>query len=699
MFNPEYDEEEHTDLDEKEFEILQLLHKKKEVTLQDVMQALGQKNILKYIKSLYTRGIILMREEVTENYRPKLDTYVLLTADWKQDAYARETLAYLEKRAPKQADLAMVLLGHAHEMEQKLLSGKFNISASAIAAAEKKGWLYKEKRQVSRILKISDSEKNFTLSGHQASASAEIEGFFKEKKPVLLHGITGSGKTFLYIEQIKKALAAGKQVLYLLPEVGITEQLVQRLSVFFGPSIGVWHHMYSSHEKTELYYKVMNKELQLIIGARSAIFAPFRDLGLVIVDEEHENTMKQFDRRPHYNGRDAAMHLAKMTDARVILGSATPSYEMLHAARSGSIGLVELLHRFESLPQPAVVPVHMGQAKLENRVKSAFSIVLLEEIQKRLDAGEQVIVFQNRKGYVPYTSCDFCGFTAQCNNCDISLTYYKNQNLNKCGYCGYSAEPLNKCPACGSNSLSMKGYGTERIAEELGIYFPEARITRFDHDSIRKRSDFQNILNGFANKEIDILVGTQLLSKGLDFENVGLVGVIDADMLINIPDFRSHERAFQQLYQVGGRAGRHNKQGMVIVQGCQVQHPVIRALFEDDYKGFAAAELQMRAALNYPPYSRLIKVVLSHKDFRVNNKAAEEYVRMIRKGLKDRVLGPQAPVVGRVRNYFIQHILIKALKKSDDIVRIKQYLLEQESRLKEIPEFKGLRLDFDVDPY
>lgn len=699
VLNPEFDETQELEMDEKEWLILEALHKKKQLRIDEVATAIGLKSPMKYIKSLYQRGIILMHEEVKENYRPKMETYVCLTPEWDDPEFARTTLEKLEKKAPKQANVILAAMGMGKgEFPLKRLTAEYDVATSHVSALEEKGLLKRLKKEVGRLAKNEGSNDEFELSNEQQIAADSIADAFSHKKPALLFGATGSGKTYLYIEFIRKALAEGRQVLYLLPEVGITEQMVQRLSRFFGEQMGVWHHFYSAHERTELYSKVRSGEIKLLVGARSAVFAPFQKLGLVVVDEEHENTFKQFDKRPHYNGRDTAMHLATVHKAHVLLGSATPSYEMLELCKEGKMQLVRLSTRYIDTPEPAIQLVHTGEAKRQNRMKQAFSNVLLEEMQRVLDKRGQIIVFQNRKGYVPYISCDMCGHTAQCINCDITLTYFKSINAQKCTYCGYSQDPPKQCPACGSSSLSMKGYGTERIAEELAIYFPEARITRFDQDSVRKRSDFQRILNGFDKGDIDILVGTQLLSKGLDFKNVGLVAVIDADMLLQIPDFRSHERAFQQLHQVSGRAGRGSKQGKAILQTAQVSNPVIQAVVNADYISLANLEIPMRKELAYPPYTRLIRVSLKHKDFQVVKNASVIYGNHVRAALHERILGPQVPAVGKIRNYYIQHIMVKMDPSKDNIKRIKAFLIASVLEITKTDGMKGVMVDFDVDP-
>lgn len=699
VLNPEFDESSEMELDEKEWLILEALHRKKELRIEEAADVIGLKSPMKYIKSLYQRGIVLMHEEVKENYKPKFEIYLELSPAWESDEYAKTNLEQLEKRAPKQAAVILALLGHGKgAVAMKLLADKYRVGAAAVSALEEKGLILKLKREVGRLVPLTGGDTTFELTNVQQQAAAEVQSAFDNGQHAVLHGVTGSGKTFVYMHFMRQALEAGKQVLYLLPEVALTEHLVQRLSVYFGDKLGVWHNFYSSQEKTELYAGVRNGNIRILLGARSAVFAPFANLGLVVVDEEHENTFKQFEKRPHYHGRDTAIHLASLQHCNVLLGSATPSYEMLQLCREGKMKWVNLGQRYVPTPDPRVVLIHTGEAKRQHKMKQAFSVTLLEEMQKVMDAKGQIIVYQNRKGYVPFISCDMCGYTAHCINCDITLTYYKGIHAQKCSYCGYSQEPQSSCPACGSTSISMRGYGTERIAEELAIFFPEARITRFDQDSIRKRSDFQRILNAFANAEIDILVGTQLLSKGLDFKNIGLVAVVDADMLLNVPDFRSNERAYQQLHQVSGRAGRGNRQGLAVIQTAQVQHPVIQAVQEGNYMQLADLELPMRKELSYPPFSRIIRISLRHKEFQVLKQAANHYGDVLRKGLHDRVLGPQVPPVGKIRNYYIQQFQVKMIPGTDNISRIKQFLMSSSAELSKTDGFKGVSADFDVDP-
>lgn len=699
VLHPEFDVDQRPELDEKEAIILDEVIRRKELKPADAAALLGQKSAMRYIRSLYLRGLVLMKEEVVENYKPRLIDYLALATEWQDESFARATMEKLEKRAPKQADAIVAVMGMGRgEFPKKELTEKHGIDAAHIRTLVQKGLLLQFKRQADRLKSLESEPFEFSLSPAQQKADENIINAFGNDKNVLLYGATGSGKTYLYISRIREALATGRQVLMLVPEVALTEQMVARLSHYFGAEMGVWHNYYSGHERTELYEKVRNGSIRFVIGARSALFAPFERLGLVVIDEEHENSFKQFDKRPHYHGRDAAIQLAHFHGCQVLAGSATPSYELWHACHEGKWELVRLSERFNPVPAPEISLIHTGEARRSNAMKGPFSNAMLEAMEACMSSGQQIIVYQNRKGFVPYISCEMCGYTTQCINCDITLTYFKSSGKQRCTYCGYAQDPMALCPACGSTSVNMRGYGTERLTEELSVVFPQARVARLDQESVRKRSDFQRILNGFANKDIDILVGTQLLSKGLDFQNVGLVAVPDADLLLNIPDFRTNERAYQQLFQVAGRAGRGNRQGKVMIQTSRGQHPVLEALTDGDYESLALEEINMRREFDYPPFTRLIRISVKHKDARMAEEAAQFMAARIRPALRDRLMGPNPPGVARVRNYFIQQMLVRLDKTRDNITRLKEFMWEQSVALVTNSNFKGALVDFDVDP-
>lgn len=702
VLNPDFDDTEEIELDENEWKIIELLQKNKKLKIEYINEQLHRKNSIKYINSLYTRGLIRIEEEIREKFVPKTEWFLKLSPVFFEDeTTASEILNKLERRAPAQSDLIMAMLATGkQEISQKKLFETYPLlNTSAINALEKKQLLSREKVQLDRIHSNHNPvETHFILTEEQENAYLCARQAFEEDKKVVLYGVTGSGKTIVYLKLIQDTLALGKQVLYLIPEVALTEFLVQRFESYFGNTMAVWHHYYTSNERTEIYHKIKDNKTQILVGTRSAVFAPFADLGLIVVDEEHENSYKQFDKRPRFQARDAALKLASLYHANIILGSATPSYESLFIGRSENGVLLTLNNRYGQAKFPHVELVHMGEAKRNKTTKNTFSDHLLKAIEKSLSQQEQVIIFQNRKGYAPFISCNMCGFTAHCPNCDITLTHYKFQNNNKCGYCGHTEDSFHKCPACGSTDITMRGFGTERISEELDILFPEARIARFDNESIKKRSDFQHILSGFANKQIDILVGTQLLSKGLDFENVSLVGVVDADILLKKPDFRSHETAFQQLHQVAGRAGRGQKPGTVIIQTHQFQHPVLNALLNQNYFELAELELPARKLYEYPPYGKLIVILLKHKDEQKVKQASVYFKTLLSAALGERLMGPQPPAVARLRNLYLRQFMIKLNPAKDNIAKIKLFLAAKVDELREQTDYRTVLIDIDVDP-
>lgn len=544
------------DVEDLEWQILELLGKKDGISLDDIHQKLGVKNVLKHVKSLYLRGLVVMEEELKENYRPKYEEFLDLCNIWDDSELANSSLNALERRAPKQYEAMMHILGTGkRELTVESIVKDFEVDRTVLKQLEKKSLIMIVKRRRDHLQVIRGGAQEYHLTESQSRALGIIGAGFEEKQPALLYGVTGSGKTHVYMELVKETLAAGKQVLYLLPEVALTEHMVARMGAFLPVEIGVWHHFYSSHERTELYDRILKDQIQFVVGTKGAVFAPFSNLGLIVVDEEHESTYKQFDKKPFYHGRDAAFQLAKYHGANVLLGSATPSYEMQFAVQQHRMVIAEITEKYDGGKPAELMYLNIGELKKTGQMNSLFSEPVRMAIQKAMDVKQKVVVYHNRKGYVPYIECGDCGLTTQCKHCDISMTYYKSSDNQRCSYCGFQQPVPSKCVACGSQDLKLKGTGTEKLAEELGQLFPKSRVARFDQQSMRKRDDFQKILTAFERGDIDILVGTQLLSKGIDIENIGLVVVPDADMLLHIPDFRSHERAFQQLQQLSGRIG------------------------------------------------------------------------------------------------------------------------------------------------
>lgn len=687
-------------LDEKENLVLSLLIKEKIITVEQVQQLLNQKTVMKTIKSMYHKGLISMQEELRENYKPKWLDWIELSSDWKDENFANEILNYTEKRAVKQFEALMHLLGRArtpHQLKQFITDS--GVSRSTLNSIQLKGWIRIFQEKTDHLKLRTAGNSHLELTSKQKIVAEKVNSSLAQGHPVLIQGVTGSGKTYLYLNAALDILEQGKQVLFLVPEVALTENLVERISEFVPQEIGVWHHYYSSYERTELYDKISSREVNFIIGTRSALFAPFKELGIIIIDEEHEPSYKQFEKRPLFHARDAAFYLARQWGAQLLMGSATPSYEMLHLAKLGKVTLVRLDVRFDDRKPTQWIWLDSKELKKQNRQKDLFSDPMLEEMKLAWEKGKKTIVFHNRKGYAPYMQCALCGHTTECIQCDIALTYYKSTLNQRCNYCGHSQAVPKVCPGCGGNHFQMKGTGTEKIVEEMEIYFPNARIARFDQQSIKKRSDFQRIIQDFNSGQIDFLVGTQLLSKGIDFESVELICVPDADMSLNIPDFRSHERAFQQLYQLAGRAGRGEAAGKIIIQTYKKEHPVYQALNDGDFDSFTTEEMQARETFAYPPFGRLIEISLKHKNEHTCMTAAMIMNNLLRQHLGEFLLGPVVPTVARVKNMYIQQFLLKLNHHAPAAAKIKTYLLTQKDRLIRSEGMNALQLDFNVDPY
>lgn len=697
--HPSFDPDETGILDAKENQILGLLLQQKSVRVEDIQQLLNQKSVMKIVKTMYLRGVISMEEELRENYKPKRVAMVELNDLWLDNDAANEALNALEKKAPKQFNAILGLLGKG--MKPQVLGDflkEYNTDRTVMRALQSKGLLRIYEEQVARFVSTEGLGGVYQLNEVQTQAKESIFEGFQLKKPVLLFGVTGSGKTLLYIEAAKEQIREGKQILFLVPEVALTENLVDRISAYLDVPLGVWHHYYSVSERTELYQEIRSGKIQVLLGTRSAIFAPFCNLGLIVIDEEHESGYKQFEKRPYFHARDAAFYLARQHKAQVLLGSASPSYEMWELAQRNQAHLVRLNSRFEEREATTWNWLDLKLLKEQNRYKELLSDPLLEALTEALKLQKRIIVYHNRKGFAPYIQCGLCGYTTQCLNCDISLTYYKSSQNQRCNYCGYQQNLPKICPGCGGNDFHMKGAGTEKWVDELKTLFPEARIARFDQQSIRKRSDFQRIINEFHKGDIDILVGTQLLAKGIDFEDVVHIAVPEGDMPLNNPDFRSNERSFQQYHQLSGRAGRGKEPGQIWIQTYRKDHAVFRALEAGDYEALAADELESRKAFGYPPYGRLIEVRLRHKDEPNVIQAAVMFNNMLRPHFADRLLGPITPSIARVKNQYLQQFLIKFDAQQHSAAKIKEYLLQQRLRLLQMEGMNALQIDFDVDP-
>lgn len=536
------------------------------------------------------------------------------------------------------------------------------------------------------------------LNGAQQTAYEQIIQSFQDKNVCLLHGVTASGKTEIYTHLIRETLAAGRQVLYLLPEIALTTQLTHRMKQFFGDDLGVFHSRISNGERVALWNKLLSgEEYPVILGVRSSIFLPFRDLGLIIVDEEHEPSYKQQDPAPRYHARNAAIVLAMQHKAKVVLGSATPSIESFHNARMGKYAYVSLNKRFEEVELPTILPVDVKELRRKKRMKSIFSPLLIEQMQATLEAGRQIILFQNRRGFAPTLTCKTCDWTPKCRSCDVSLTYHKNTGTLACHYCGRTYRLPKTCPECAAAELRPLGYGTEKVEEEIRTLFPAALVARLDSDTTKSRQSLETILRSFETGETQILIGTQMISKGLHFDNVHLVGILNADALMNFPDFRAYERAYQLMSQVAGRAGRRNIPGIVVLQTSHPEHPLIQAVLQQDYEGMYALQAEERALFQYPPFFRLIEVTLKHRDETVVDNFASAYAEMLRNKLGSRVMGPDKPAVGRVQNQYLRKILLK-IEVSAATSAWREILEQAQAQMIGDSRLRTVTIRYDVDP-
>ena len=702
--NPDF-EAEHI-LSEKEQRILDALSDGKPVNVAELNKVTEIRDVLPTLKILLEKGAVEVSEELTEKFRAKTDTFVLLSEDARREENLRRSFDELG-RAKKQLDVLMMYIdlskclipNRQREVTRKELLEKSGASPAVLAALVERGVLETYQKEIGR-LDISDLPTNavYALNEFQQTALSSIEKQFKEKPVVLLHGVTSSGKTEIYIHLIQKVLDEGKQVLYLVPEIALTTQLTSRLKRVFGKRLGVYHSKFSDAERVEIWNNVLNdKSYEVIIGVRSSIFLPFRQLGLVIVDEEHESSYKQYDPAPRYHARNAAIVLASMHGAKTLLGTATPSIESYFNAETGKYGLVELHQRHEEMQLPEIVVVDTKEAYHKKRMEGHFSDVLLEKIAKALGNNEQIILFQNRRGYAPYIECKGCAYVPKCKNCDVSLTVHKVFNTLTCHYCGYTEPIPTICPVCKTPNLNTKGFGTEKIEDEIRQIFPDARVSRMDLDTTRSKKSYEKLITDFENHKVDILIGTQMVTKGLDFEHVSLVGILNADNMLNFPDFRAHERAYQLMAQVSGRAGRKNKRGLVVLQTSQPEHTVIGQVIRNDYAAMYKLQTEERKQFKYPPYFRMIQVTLRHKDVKVLQQAAFTLAGQLRAIFGSRVLGPIDPVVSRIQNLFIKQIILK-IENEASPAKAKEMLQHASDELLTQSRFKAVRIGLDVDP-
>ena len=690
---------EESELDDREVKILEALKGKDKLRISELETVLKSKSsLVKIIKSLYERQLIVMFEDVSETYKPKKITRIKIK-DNLSESEIEMLLNELEKKAKNQFQAFLVLLSQANKdaIKSDLLKN-FNLQATALKSLVDKGFLEQYQVEASRFQNREVIEQKYKLSAEQNSAFQSIINYFNQSKNVLLYGATSSGKTFIYIELIKSALKKGKSVLYLIPEIALTEQLIQRLELYFGSEMMVSHSRFSKNEKVEIWNKVKSGEVKLILGSRSSLFMPLQNLGLIIIDEEHEPAFKQYEKAPRYHARDAALVLAKSMGARVLLGSATPSVETYQNALLGKYGLVKLPEMYGKALNTKILFADIKEETKEKTMSGVFTEQLMVKLRLLQQEKSQAILFQNRKGYVPMLECSTCGWVSKCINCDIALTYYKYSNNLRCHYCGFSQANISKCQACGNNSMSIQGFGTERITEELQNLMPELRIMRFDQDSTKKKNAFRNLLNDFEAGAADVMVGTQIAVKGLDYGNVQLTAVINADQLLNFPDFRSHERTFQLLHQLSGRAGRQGRQGEMIIQTRQVNHPVLQFVFNNDYEGFYQQQILEREQFNYAPFSKMIKITLKHKSADEIQLATSEFAKLLKLQLGEMVLGPETPFVSKIRNLYIRNLLIKIDAEKNNPKKIKTFIGKTFDYLVLRDNIKGLQIIADVDP-
>ncbi len=708
VLHPDFENDQQ--LDEREQIIVDSLRTNEQMNLKELSSVVGIKTIQPLIKKMIEKRIILSIESLNERFSPKSMVCYLLSETFTDEELLTSFISGLEKKSSsrKQLEALLTVLSEGKyqgnsisPVSRKELVEK-GVSLSALQTLERNGVLESQRIEVSRLNGLNVDLKNKkNLTPAQQQALDEIRKSEETHVVTLLYGVTGSGKTELYVELIEEQLAQGKQVLFLLPEIALTTQLIERLSAYFGEQIGVYHSKFNQNERVEIWNTVLANDptkYRLIIGARSSIFLPYQELGLIIVDEEHENTFKQMDPSPRYNARDAAIVLGHLHKAKVLLGTATPSIESYTNALDGKYGLVELSERYLGLQMPVIYCANIRSEKKNKSMHSHFSSQLMDAINEALHAGEQVILFQNRRGYTPMWSCEVCAWTPRCKNCDVSMTYHKHTNSLKCHYCGHVSAPVGSCGACGSNRLKMVGFGTEKIEDELSLFLPSAVIKRLDLDSTRSKNAYETIIHEFENRQIHILVGTQMITKGLDFDNVGLVGILDADMLLNRPDYRAFERAFQLMVQVAGRAGRKNKKGKVIIQTSNPDQWVLGRVMEHDFKGFYETEIQERKLFFYPPYYKMIHLTLRNTDERKLNAAAQNLTDKLRIVFKERVVGPEFPLIKRIQNFFIKEIKIKIEKDAPDR-KVKDKIQEAIDLFYAEADNKSSRLSIDVDPY
>ena len=691
------------DLSDEEYLVYEALNVQATLSITQVAKILNKKNTFPVLKKMMEKGVLTIKEEIYEQYKPKLVHYVRLTQEWEAPEKLQELLEKLS-RSEKQRTLVMTyfsMIGlDKKPVKQKELLEKSGISTAVLKALLDKEVFEKYQIQTDRISFDGNVIPIVDLNEFQQKAFEEIKESYSSKAVTLLHGVTGSGKTEVYTHIIKEVLDTGKQVLFLVPEIALTTQLIVRLQKYFGDKLSVYHSKYSMNERAEVWNNIYNKnaKAQIVLGTRSALLLPFSNLGLIVVDEEHEASYKQYDPAPRYHARDAAVVLAHQHKAKVLLGSATPSVETYYNAKSNKYGLVSLNRRHGAVQMPDIELIDIKEKHRKKRMTGHFSDRLLEQMKEELEEKKQIILFQNRRGYAPLIECKTCGTSPHCPNCDVSLTEHKFKRELRCHYCGYHRAIPQKCDACGSPDLDSKGFGTEQIEQELLQLFPNHKIGRLDLDTTRGKYGYAKIIGAFQERELDILVGTQMLSKGLDFDNVSLVGVLNADNMLNFPDFRAHERSYQMLSQVAGRAGRKGKQGKVLIQSFNPYHQILQQVTTNSYEQMCKEQLYDRKNFQYPPYFRMIKITLKHRNYVDVEAGADWLAKSMKNSFGKNVLGPTAPGVARVRNMYIQQINLK-IPPTQHVEKTKAHLIKIKEMFLSIAKFRAIRINIDVDAY
>lgn len=693
-----------SNLRDDEFLVYEALHHQSSLKIHDISNILDKKNVLPVIKRLIEKDAISVEEEVYEKYKPKLVRYVKLHPNFSTQESLENLLNDLS-RAPKQRQVIMVLFSISAKTKKPIkvsdLIDESGASAAIIKSLINKSILEEYHIQTDRVVYSGeDTEGSKSLNKHQKQALHEIEEAFSEGHVTLLHGVTSSGKTEVYVKLIEDVISKGQQVLYLLPEIALTTQLIVRLQNYFGEKVSVFHSKYSTHERVEVWNNVLNAKAkaQIILGARSSVLLPFNNLGLIIVDEEHEQSFKQFDPAPRYHARDTAVVLANMHKANILLGSATPSLESYFNAKQGKYSLVKLMHRYNDVMMPDIELVDIKDKLKKKRMKGHFSDRLIEEMTETLNEGHQIILFQNRRGFSPIVECNTCGHAPQCPNCDVSLTYHQYRNQLRCHYCGYVAAMLKDCMACGGQDLDNKGFGTEQIEEEVKMLFPDRNVARMDLDTTRGKYGYEKIITALEQQEIDILVGTQMLTKGLDFRNVKLVGIMNADSMLNFPDFRAHERSFQLMLQVAGRSGRTEERGKVLIQTYNPYHNILQQVSTNDYIKMFNEQMNERYNFKYPPIFKQVKITLKHKDYNRVEHASIWFAKSLRQVFGDYVLGPESPPISRIRNQFHKNILVKIPKKQS-LSKTKEAIIKINNSFFSIKDYRSVKVILNVDNF